>query len=163
MQRNVESTFKQCISLYCIIYYPTSIIIGNNSESIKLLFMTASRLENSSEEPVNERVVCDVDCIIQPLGKTCRQPNCQASISYKIYRRVYTEHPVEMSPRPQWQWSSSMRCYSRNRYPFFVNNVLMASSILCLATTSTKLLFSVHRSISNISKQPLSIKYKDTI
>ena len=83
MQRNVESTFTQCISLYCIIYYPTSIIIGNNSESIKQSFMTASRLENSPEEAVNERVVCDVDCIIQPLGKTCRQPNCQASISYK--------------------------------------------------------------------------------
>ncbi|XP_062507009.1 uncharacterized protein LOC134183475 isoform X2 [Corticium candelabrum] len=56
---------------------------GNNSESIKQSFMTASRLENSPEEAVNERVVCDVDCIIQPLGKTCRQPNCQASISYK--------------------------------------------------------------------------------
>ena len=121
MQRNVESTFTQCISLYCIIYYPTSNIIGNNSESIKQSFMTASRLENSPEEAVNERVVCDVDCIIQPLGKTCRQPNCQASISYK-------KNNVGCTLNIQWKclqghsskWSISKRCYHRNGILFLL-------------------------------------------
>ena len=123
--------------MYCIIYYPTSIIIGNNSES----FLTASRLENSPEEAVNEqRVGCDVDCIIQLLGKICRQPNCQASISYK-------KNNIGCTLNIQWKclqghsgkWSSSKRCYSRNGYPFFVNNVLMASSILLSGNNFSKI------------------------
>ena len=87
-----------------------------------------------------QRVVCGVDCIIQLLGKICRQPNCQASISYK-------KNNVGCTLNIQWKclqghsgkWSSSKRCYSRNGYPFFVNNVLMASSILLSGNNFSKI------------------------
>ena len=82
-------------------------------------------LENRLKLP---RVVCDEDCILQLLGKTCRYPFCWEEIS------VQKKH-IGSTLTLQWHckkfhqgsWSSSARCKSQNGYPFFINNLLFAA------------------------------------
>ena len=77
------------------------------------------------------RVFCDVDCIVQLFGTTCRHPSCSSPIDIESTLRGCT---LSL----QWQciqghsgkWSSSRRCYGKNSYPSFVNNVLFAAAIL---------------------------------
>ncbi|XP_062511295.1 uncharacterized protein LOC134187194 [Corticium candelabrum] len=94
-------------------------------------------LENRLKLP---RVVCDEDCILQLLGKTCRYPFCWEEIS------VQKKH-IGSTLTLQWHckkfhqgsWSSSARCKSQNGYPFFINNLLFAASVFLSGNNFSKI------------------------
>lgn len=78
-----------------------------------------------------KRAICDIDCILQLLGTTCRTPNCPATLSVKTTITGCTlSLQWHCSEGHKGKWSSSRRCYSSNGYPFFVNNLLMCGAIL---------------------------------
>ena len=94
-------------------------------------------LENRLKLP---RVVCDEDCILQLLGKTCRYPFCWEEIS------VQKKH-IGSTLTLQWHCkkfhqgscSSSARCKSQNGYPFFINNLLFAASVFLSGNNFSKI------------------------
>ncbi|XP_062511255.1 uncharacterized protein LOC134187154 [Corticium candelabrum] len=93
-------------------------------------------LENRLKLP---RVVCDEDCILQLLGKTCRYPFCWEEIS------VQKKH-IGSTLTLQWHckkfhqgsWSSA-QCKSQNGYPFFINNLLFAASVFLSGNSFSKI------------------------
>lgn len=71
------------------------------------------------------RVICDKEYITDLSGSTCKTSNLhRANLCWSHSNTV-----VVVSFGHEGQWSSSRRCKEMNGYPFFLNTLLLASSL----------------------------------
>ena len=78
----------------------------------------------------SQRVIVDEDCLFQLLGPTYRNQACDQPISVvSTYIGATLTLRWQCVSGHQGSWSSSKRCRSKTGYPFFLNNMLLASSL----------------------------------
>ena len=98
-------------------------------------------LQEVEEASQSQKVVCDEDCIRQLLGTSCRHPSCEEDINVKQTHIGATLSLQSQCRRGhQGCWTSSKRVKSRNGYPFFLTNLLFASSIFLSGNNYSKFL-----------------------